>query len=66
MNLNLPSHIQHLIEERVSSGRYGSREEVVAAAITHLVEREDFGEFEAGEAVVAAIDTLSRNSRKDQ
>jgi putative addiction module CopG family antidote len=49
MNLSLPSPIQKLIDDRVRSGKYGSAEDVVAAALTHLEQQEHLGSFGAGE-----------------
>jgi antitoxin ParD1/3/4 len=49
MNLSLPPRIQRLIEDRVKSGKYGSPEDVVAAAVAHLDQQEALGEFGAGE-----------------
>jgi putative addiction module CopG family antidote len=49
MNLSLPPRIAKLIEERVKSGKYGTPEDVVAAAVLHLDQQERFGDFEPGE-----------------
>jgi antitoxin ParD1/3/4 len=49
MNLSLPPHVQQSIEDRVKSGRYRSREDVIAAAVASLEQQEQFGDFEAGE-----------------
>ena len=49
MNLSLPPQIQRLIDERVKSGKYGTPEDVVAAAVAHLDQQERFGDFEPGE-----------------
>ena len=49
MNLSLPPQTQKLIEERVKSGKYGSPEDVVAAAVAQLDQQEQSGDFEAGE-----------------
>lgn len=49
MNLSLKPDVQKLIDERVSSGKYSSPEDVVAAAIVALDQQEQFGDFEAGE-----------------
>ncbi|MGB7159688.1 MAG: type II toxin-antitoxin system ParD family antitoxin [Tepidisphaeraceae bacterium] len=49
MNLSLPSHVQKLIDDRVKSGKYGTAEDVVAAAISNLDQQEAFGDFEPGE-----------------
>ena len=49
MNLSLTARVQKLIDERVKSGKYASREEVVAAALTALDQHERFGDFQPGE-----------------
>ena len=49
MHLSLPAHIQRLIEERVRSGKYETAEDVVAAAVEHLDQQEEAGDFEPGE-----------------
>jgi putative addiction module CopG family antidote len=49
MNLSLPAKTRKQIEHRVRSGKYNSPEEVVAAAIAQLDQREQMGDFEAGE-----------------
>ena len=49
MNLSLSPDVQKLIHDRVTSGKYASAEEVVAAAIVALDQQEQFGDFEAGE-----------------
>ena len=49
MNLLLEPGVQQLIDERVSSGKYSTPEEVVSAAIMALGQLEHFGDFEAGE-----------------
>lgn len=40
MNLSLPPEILKLIDERVRSGRYGSAEDVIAAAVANLDQQE--------------------------
>jgi len=49
MILTLKPAVQQLIDERVTSGQYSSAEDVVAAAIMALDQREQFGDFETGE-----------------
>jgi hypothetical protein len=57
MNLALKPDVQKRIVERVTSGKYSSPEDVVAAAIMALDhaaimalhQQEQFGQFEAGE-----------------
>ena len=49
MILSLKPDVQKLIEERVTSGKYSTPEDVVAAAILALDQQEQFGDFEAGE-----------------
>jgi putative addiction module CopG family antidote len=49
MNLALDPNSEKLIAERVKSGKYGSPEEVVAAALNALEHDEHAGEFLAGE-----------------
>jgi Arc/MetJ-type ribon-helix-helix transcriptional regulator len=46
MNLSLDPHVTY---QRVSSGKYATPEDVVAAAILALDEQEQFGDFEPGE-----------------
>lgn len=53
MILSLKPDVQKLIEEQVSSGKYSTPEDVVAAAIMALDQQEQFGDFEVGE-----LDTL--------
>jgi Arc/MetJ-type ribon-helix-helix transcriptional regulator len=49
MNLALKPIVQKRIDERVTSGKYSSPEEVVAAAIMALDQQEQFGDFKEGE-----------------
>ena len=49
MNLALKPDVQELIDERVTSGKYATPEDVVAAAILALDQQEQFGDFAAGE-----------------
>ncbi len=49
MNLSLPPRIQKLIDDRVSSGKYISAEDVVVAAVASLDQQEQWAELEAGE-----------------
>ena len=49
MKLALPTPIQKLIQDRVRSGRYGSAEDVIAAALTHLDQQERAGNFTPGQ-----------------
>jgi putative addiction module CopG family antidote len=49
MNLSLKQDVQKLIDARVTSGKYSSAEDVVAAAIMALDQQEQFGDFGAGE-----------------
>ena len=49
MILSLKPAVQQLIEEQVTSGKYSTPEDVVAAAIMALDQREQFGDFETGE-----------------
>ena len=49
MNLSLPPQVQKLIEERVQSGRYGTAEDVVSAAVSALDQHERVGDFAPGE-----------------
>lgn len=46
MNLALPPGIRQLIDDRVRSGKYKSAEDVVAAALAHLEQHEQIGDFE--------------------
>lgn len=49
MSLAITAELQKLIEQRVKSGRYATPEDVVAAALYSLDQREKFGEFDDGE-----------------
>lgn len=49
MELSLSADVQQRIEERVTSGKYSTPEEVVAAAILALDQQEEFGDFDASE-----------------
>jgi Arc/MetJ-type ribon-helix-helix transcriptional regulator len=49
MILALKPDVQKLIDERVSSGKYSTPEDVVAAAMVTLDQQEQMGEFDAGE-----------------
>jgi putative addiction module CopG family antidote len=49
MNLSLPPQILKLIEDRVRSGKYQSPEEVISAALGHLEQQGQIGDFDAGE-----------------
>lgn len=49
MILSLKPAVQQLIEEQVTSGKFSSPEDVVAAAVMALEQREQFGDFETGE-----------------
>ncbi|MGH9550696.1 MAG: ribbon-helix-helix domain-containing protein [Terriglobales bacterium] len=49
MNLSLDPEVQKLIDERVKSGRYGSAEDVIAAALLTLDQQERVGDFGPGE-----------------
>lgn len=51
MILSLKPDVQKLIDERVASGKYSSAEDVVAAAIITLDQKEQFGDFDPGELV---------------
>ena len=49
MNLPLGQELQKLIDDRVSSGRYATPEDVVAAALRTLDQQENSGDFPPGE-----------------
>ncbi|MBY0526765.1 MAG: hypothetical protein K2R98_25460 [Gemmataceae bacterium] len=49
MNLSLTAEVQKLIDDRVKSGKYATREDVVAAAILTLDQQEHLGDFGIGE-----------------
>jgi Arc/MetJ-type ribon-helix-helix transcriptional regulator len=49
MNLSLPAEIQRAIDERVKSGRYHCAEDVVAAAVISLGQRELVSQLNAAE-----------------
>jgi antitoxin ParD1/3/4 len=48
VTLNDP-RLQKLIDDRVKSGKYGSAEEVMAAALFSLEQQESVGDFAPGE-----------------
>lgn len=49
MQLVLPPNFQRMIDERVESGKYPTPEDVVAAALSMLDQKEAHGEFSEGE-----------------
>ena len=49
MELSLDTGAQRLIEERVRSGKYGTAEDVVTAALHALEHDEQLGDFAEGE-----------------
>ena len=49
MQISLPAEIQKQIDERVKSGQYRSADEVIATAVSALVQQETLGDFSAGE-----------------
>jgi Arc/MetJ-type ribon-helix-helix transcriptional regulator len=49
MILSLKPDVQKFIEERVTSGKYSTPEDVVAAAIMALDQQEQFSDFQTGE-----------------
>jgi putative addiction module CopG family antidote len=49
MKLTLPDSTQKMIEDRVRSGQYKSREDVISAAVAQLAQSEALGDFEPGE-----------------
>jgi Arc/MetJ-type ribon-helix-helix transcriptional regulator len=49
MILSLNQDVQKLIDDRVTSGKYSTPEDVIAAAIVALDQQERFGDFGAGE-----------------
>jgi Arc/MetJ-type ribon-helix-helix transcriptional regulator len=49
MNLSLPAEIQRAIDERVKSGSYQCAEDVVAAAVISLGQRERVSQLNASE-----------------
>jgi putative addiction module CopG family antidote len=49
MNVALPAKFRKLIDDRVRSGKYGSVEDVVKAALTTLDQNDRFGDFARGE-----------------
>lgn len=60
MTLSLPPHIQRAIEERIKSGKYATPEDVVAAAVTSLVQQEQSDSFGPGE-----LDELLAEGERD-
>ena len=52
MSLSLPPNVQKMIDDRVKSGRYRTPEDVVAAAVTHLEQSEQIGEFDADASTI--------------
>ena len=49
MNISLDPELQKIIDERVTSGRYATPEDVLAAALTTLNQQEQAGDFAPGE-----------------
>jgi Arc/MetJ-type ribon-helix-helix transcriptional regulator len=49
MTLTLNPKLQKLIDDRVKSGKYRSKEDVIAAALHSLDQQERLGDFEPGE-----------------
>jgi len=49
MNLSLNPDLQKLIDDRVTSGKYATPEDVVVAAIATLEQQENLGEFDERE-----------------
>lgn len=49
MILSLKPDVQKLIDDRVASGQYSTPEDVVAAAVISLDQKEQFGDFDTGE-----------------
>ncbi len=49
MQVTLLPQIQALIDEEIHSGRYNSAEDVVAAALSQLAQRNELTDFEPGE-----------------
>lgn len=49
MKLTLPPKVQRLIEEQVSSGKYETPEDVVAAGLASLEQQQRFADFAPGE-----------------
>ncbi len=49
MILSLQLDVQKLIDQRVASGQYSSPEDVITAALLALDQKEQSGEFDAGE-----------------
>jgi putative addiction module CopG family antidote len=46
MKLTLPDSTQKMIEDRVRSGQYKSREDVISAAVAQLAQSEALGEMD--------------------
>lgn len=49
MNVVLKPELQKFVDEQVTTGRYPSAEDVVAAAVTRFMQDERLGEFAPGE-----------------
>jgi antitoxin ParD1/3/4 len=49
MDLSLTPDVQHLIDQRVRSGKYATPEDVVAAALISLAQQEESSNFAPGE-----------------
>jgi Arc/MetJ-type ribon-helix-helix transcriptional regulator len=49
MELQLPPKFRKLIDQRVKSGKYATREDLVKVAHTSLDQSDRFGDFAAGE-----------------
>jgi len=49
MKISLSPKVQKLVDRRVKSGVFATREEFVAAAVMSLEQQADFGDFRSGE-----------------
>jgi antitoxin ParD1/3/4 len=49
MNLSLPPEILKLIDDRVQSGKYGTPEDVIAAAVANLDQQERVTQLDAAD-----------------
>ena len=71
MNANVASPIDELVEERLATGRYGSRDEVLLKALQQLAHHEDLladleasAEDEAAGRLVDAEDVFAEMEAK--
>ncbi|MDX2149570.1 MAG: type II toxin-antitoxin system ParD family antitoxin [Bryobacteraceae bacterium] len=68
MNVHLTKELEHLVQSRVQSGRYGSASEVVREALRLLADRDEMVELRKAELrkkIAQGTDSLARNQGVD-